>query len=145
MKVTFIPNILYDYGKEASFKHKFINFVTDLWARCRYPTRLTMWQSYTSNSPTTPCADAGSETSAARFCRAFDEVRQFFRFRTTMNQSMPLAGQRTMFCQRLDHLKALVLRASPQGERMSSPQTIRCFLCSQFWRFRLSSLFCTAN
>jgi putative transposase len=53
----------------------------------------------------------GNVEAASRFCRAFDEVRQFFRFRTTMNQSVPLAGQRTMFCQRLDHLKALVLRA----------------------------------
>jgi putative transposase len=58
-----------------------------------------------------PMRGFGSFTSAARFCQAFDELRQFFRFRTTMKQSVPLAQQRMMFCQRLDTLKALVLRA----------------------------------
>jgi hypothetical protein len=51
----------------------------------------------------------GSFTSASRFCRAFDEVRQFFRFRTTIQQKVSLAQQREMFRQRLDTLKATVL------------------------------------
>ncbi len=55
-----------------------------------------------------PMRGFGSFPSAARFCRSFDEVRQFFRFRTTMNQSVPLAQQRELFCQRLDVLKTLM-------------------------------------
>ena len=55
-----------------------------------------------------PMRGFGSFTSAARFCRAFDEIRQFFRFRTVMNQSVSLAQQRALFRQRLDNLKALV-------------------------------------
>ena len=51
----------------------------------------------------------GEVTSAARFCRAFDELRQFFRFRTTMNQSVSLAHQRALFLQRLDALQTLVV------------------------------------
>ena len=38
-----------------------------------------------------PIRGFGSFTSAARFCRAFDEVRQFFRFRTTIRQPVSLA------------------------------------------------------
>ncbi|GHO80147.1 hypothetical protein KSD_79180 [Ktedonobacter sp. SOSP1-85] len=55
-----------------------------------------------------PMRGFGSFTSAARFCRAFDELRQFFRVRMTMKQSVSLSQQRTMFCQRLDTLKALM-------------------------------------
>jgi len=43
-----------------------------------------------------PMRGFGNFTSASRFCRAFDEIRQFFRFRATMNQSVPLAQQRTL-------------------------------------------------
>jgi putative transposase len=55
-----------------------------------------------------PMRGFGSVTSAARFCRAFDEVRQFFRVRTTMKQQVSLVQQRELFRQRLDALKALV-------------------------------------
>src|SRR6266567_1361453 len=58
-----------------------------------------------------PMRGFGSFTSASRFCRAFDEVRQFFRFRTTIGQAVSLAQQRDLFRQRLDTFKALVLRA----------------------------------
>src|SRR6478736_5054724 len=58
-----------------------------------------------------PMRGFGRFSSAARFCRAFDEVRQFFRFRTTMNQLVPLTQQRELFRQRLDSLKTLVLIA----------------------------------
>src|SRR6266567_8593791 len=58
-----------------------------------------------------PMRGFGRFSSAARFCRAFDEVRQFFRFRTTMNQLVPLVQQRTMVRQRLESLKTLVLKA----------------------------------
>jgi putative transposase len=46
-----------------------------------------------------PMRGFGSFTSASRFCRAFDEVRQFFRFRTTMKQQVSLPQQREMFRQ----------------------------------------------
>jgi transposase-like protein len=58
-----------------------------------------------------PMRGFGSFTSASRFCSVFDEVRQYFRFRTTMNQYISLADQRRLFCQRLDALKAMALMA----------------------------------
>jgi hypothetical protein len=68
-----------------------------------------------------PMRGFGSFTSAARISRTFDEVRQFFRFRVTKNQSVPLAQQRTLFRQRLEYFQALVLSAWLQGEWMSLP------------------------
>jgi len=53
----------------------------------------------------------GSVASASRFCRAFDEVRQFFRIRTTMKQKVSLWQQREVFRQRLAVLKVMVLMA----------------------------------
>jgi hypothetical protein len=50
----------------------------------------------------------GSVASASRFCKAFDEVRQFFRVRATMKQQVSLAQQRKMFRQRPDALPAMV-------------------------------------
>ena len=41
-----------------------------------------------------PMRGFGSVTSASRFCRALDEVRQFFRFRTTVKQQVSLVQQR---------------------------------------------------
>ncbi|EFH79579.1 IS6 family transposase [Ktedonobacter racemifer] len=58
-----------------------------------------------------PMRGCGNFTSASRFCRAFDEVRQFFRFRTTRKQHVSLADQRHLFCQRLDALKTMLLVA----------------------------------
>ena len=49
--------------------------------------------------------------SASHFCRAFDDVRQFFRVRTTMKQRGSLAQQREVFHQRLETLSAMVLVA----------------------------------
>jgi transposase-like protein len=56
-----------------------------------------------------PMCGFGRFMSAARFCRAFDEVRQFFRIRTTVRQSVSLAQRREAFRQRLGTVKALVL------------------------------------
>ena len=56
-----------------------------------------------------PMRGFGSVASAARFCRAFDEVRQFFRIRTIVKQKVSLAQQRQVFCQRLDALQTLAL------------------------------------
>ncbi len=58
-----------------------------------------------------PMRGFGNFASASRFCRAFDEVRQFFRFRTTMKQSVSLAQQREMVRHRWDALKVMVLAA----------------------------------
>jgi transposase-like protein len=58
-----------------------------------------------------PMRGFGNFTSASRFCRAFDEVRQFFRVRSIMKQNVSLVQQREMFRQRLEALKALVLVA----------------------------------
>lgn len=55
-----------------------------------------------------PMRGFGSFTSASRFCRAFDEVRQFFRIRTTMKQPISLEKQREMFLQRLVAWQSLV-------------------------------------
>ena len=56
-----------------------------------------------------PMRGFGTFASAARFCRAFDEVRQFFRVRTAVKQKVSLAQQREVFRQRLDMLKAFAL------------------------------------
>jgi putative transposase len=58
-----------------------------------------------------PMRGFGNFTSASRFCCAFDEVRQFFRFRATFGQSVSLAQQRELFRQRLDTLKTIILVA----------------------------------
>jgi putative transposase len=58
-----------------------------------------------------PMRGFGSFVSASRFCRAFEEIRQFFRVRTTIKQKVSLVEQRHVFCQRLDTLKSLVLMA----------------------------------
>ena len=58
-----------------------------------------------------PMRGFGSVASASRFCRAFDEVRQFLRVRTTMKQQVFLLQQREMLRQRLDALSAMVLVA----------------------------------
>ncbi len=58
-----------------------------------------------------PMRGFGSVASASRFCRAFEEVRQFFRVRTTLKQQVSLAAQRDLFRQRLGALKAMVLVA----------------------------------
>jgi putative transposase len=58
-----------------------------------------------------PMRGFGSVASASHFCRAFDEVRQFFRVRITMKQRVSLAQQSEVFHQRLEALSAMVLVA----------------------------------
>src|SRR5258708_39560613 len=58
-----------------------------------------------------PMRGFGTFPSASRFCRAFDEVRQFFRVRSILKQKISLVQQREMFRQRWEALKALVLVA----------------------------------
>ncbi len=58
-----------------------------------------------------PMRGFGSVVAASRFCRAFHEVRQFFRVRTTMKQRVSLAQQREVFRHQSDALKAMMLVA----------------------------------
>jgi len=47
----------------------------------------------------------GSVTSAARFCTAFDELRQYFNFRAARQKPRPLSDQRYQFRQRFNELR----------------------------------------
>jgi putative transposase len=58
-----------------------------------------------------PMRGFGSVASAARSCLAFEEVRQFFRVRTTMKQKVSLAHQREVLRHQLDALKVIMLVA----------------------------------
>jgi putative transposase len=49
--------------------------------------------------------------SATRFCRAFDELRHYFRLRSMEREILSLAEQRRLFCKRFADLQALVLAA----------------------------------
>jgi putative transposase len=56
-----------------------------------------------------PMRGFGNFEAAARFCRAFDEQRYYFRYRTKPKEVMPLAEQRRVFRQRFDALQLVVL------------------------------------
>ena len=58
-----------------------------------------------------PMRGFGSFTSAARFCPAHDEVRDYFRHRTTLHEVVPLTVQRTQFRARLAALRAMLRTA----------------------------------
>jgi transposase-like protein len=52
-----------------------------------------------------PMRGFGNVDAATRFCRGFDEQRQYFRMRTTMRQRIPrLAEQRRAYCARFQAL-----------------------------------------
>ena len=55
-----------------------------------------------------PMHGFGSFASAFHFCRAFDELRQYFRPRHTERETMPLAQQRRIFRERLAALHELM-------------------------------------
>lgn len=59
-----------------------------------------------------PMDGFGTFASAARFCCAFDELRNSFRLRHTTKERVSLSQQRRAFLQRLVALKALILAAS---------------------------------
>jgi len=54
-----------------------------------------------------PMRGFGSFASAARFCTAFDELRQYFNPRAARQKPLPLSDQRCQFRQRFDELLAL--------------------------------------
>ena len=56
-----------------------------------------------------PMRGFGSFESASRFCQAFDEQRDYFRSRTTMGETVPLAQQRQLFQERFALLQSLLL------------------------------------
>jgi putative transposase len=59
-----------------------------------------------------PMRGFGTADAASRFCRAFDEQRQYFRLRTRMRQRLPsLAEQRRTFCARWQDLMQVVMAA----------------------------------
>jgi transposase-like protein len=59
-----------------------------------------------------PMRGFGNFQSAARFCCAFDELRNYLRPRRTMGEPISLPEQRRAFLQRLAALKALIQAAS---------------------------------
>jgi putative transposase len=59
-----------------------------------------------------PMRGFGNVESAARFCHAFDELRHYLRPRHTMGETVSLAHQRQLFCERLASLQALMVTAS---------------------------------
>lgn len=52
-----------------------------------------------------PMRGFGSSQSAAQFCQAFDEQRQYFRYLSKPKEKVPLAEQRSMFRQRFGALQ----------------------------------------
>jgi transposase-like protein len=58
-----------------------------------------------------PMRGFGAFGSAARFCSAYDEVRDYFRHRTRLNEVVPLGVQRAQFRARLAALRALLKAA----------------------------------
>ncbi|MDP9312923.1 MAG: hypothetical protein M3R24_18885, partial [Chloroflexota bacterium] len=59
-----------------------------------------------------PMRGFGNFDAASRFCRAFDEQRQYFRLRTTMCQRVPpLAEQRREYCARFQALMGELMAA----------------------------------
>ncbi len=59
-----------------------------------------------------PMRGFGSFESAARFCCAFDELRNYLRPRQRMGETVSLEQQRRVFCERLAALQALMMVAS---------------------------------
>jgi putative transposase len=58
-----------------------------------------------------PMLGFGKVETAARFCQAFEEVRQWFRPRQRMPQAVSLADKRRLFVERFATLQAMMLTA----------------------------------
>jgi hypothetical protein len=54
----------------------------------------------------------GSFASASRFCRAFDELRHYFRSQCMETETRLLAQKRQIFCERLAALQELMRAVS---------------------------------
>ncbi len=69
--------------------------------RChRYLNNLTEQRHRAITQRYDPMLGFGSFASAARFCSAFDELRQYLRVRQRGAEWVPLAEQRRLFVQR---------------------------------------------
>ena len=58
-----------------------------------------------------PMRGFGHFKSASRFCSAFEEIRQHFRFRSKMNEKVSLEKQRQLLIQNWDSLHSLFMAA----------------------------------
>jgi transposase-like protein len=58
-----------------------------------------------------PMRGFGTFDSAARFCSAYDELRDYFRHRTSMDEVVPLGVQREQFRARSAELRAMLKAA----------------------------------
>jgi len=58
-----------------------------------------------------PMRGFGNFVSASRFCSAYDEQRQYFRYRTKAKEKVPLPDQRRLFRERFGALQHLVMAA----------------------------------
>ncbi len=58
-----------------------------------------------------PMRAFGAFVSAARFCSAHDQVRDYFRHRTRMDEVVPLSVQREQFRARSAELRAMLKAA----------------------------------
>ena len=56
-----------------------------------------------------PMRGFGSVTGAARFCRAYDELRDHFRARQRQGETVPLAEQRRIYLERLAAVHTLLV------------------------------------
>jgi putative transposase len=59
-----------------------------------------------------PMRGFGTVEAAARFCCAFDELRNYLRSRRTIGEAVSLLEQRRAFLQRLADLQILIQAAS---------------------------------
>src|SRR5258708_39365402 len=80
----------------------------------RTSTSIIVWSKITegSSSAPIPCVASEARESAARFCCAFDELRNSLRPRRTMGEVVSLLEQRRVFLQRLTALQTLIQVAS---------------------------------
>jgi putative transposase len=58
-----------------------------------------------------PMRGFGNFEAAARFCRAYDEQRNYFRFRSKLKEKVSLAEQRRLFRQRFAALREALIAA----------------------------------
>jgi putative transposase len=59
-----------------------------------------------------PMCGFGTVQAAARFCRAFDELSNYFRPRRRMGETVSLLEQRRAFLQRLAELQQAVIQGA---------------------------------
>ncbi len=74
--------------------------------RIRYLNNLTEQDHRAVKQRSYPMLGFGRFESAARFCTAFDELRQYFRVRRRRGQQVPLGEQRRLFAARWSWLIA---------------------------------------